>query len=249
MRLVVNEFAKMRHLRVGALVLVLLTGVVGLTAFRGLASGMTAQLGDPAGFPWKILLAGLGFSAGLISPLVIAAIASRQVEAEHAGNGWLLSATSGVTPGRMCRSKFLALGALVTAATVLQSLILIAIGFGLGITSPLPLEHWLGYTAAVIVVNLAVLAAHLLLSSTIENQLVCMGIAVIGLFIAVFGSALPDWLAMLTPWGYYALTAPADYIGTDLVYLDIPYLRVMLLGLVGVCLFSLITARFDRREE
>lgn len=248
MRIVANEFAKMRHLRVGLLALVLLSGVVGLTAFRGLASGMANDLSDPAGFAWKILLAGLGFSAGLISPLIIAAIASRQVEAEHSGNGWLLSETSGVTPGRLCRAKFAALGVLVTTSTLAQSLILVAIGFGVGIASPVPVEQWLGYTTAVAVVNLAVLAVHLLLSALIENQLVCMGIAVIGLFIAVFASALPEWLAMLTPWGYYSLVAPADYVGTDLVYLDIPYLSVLALGLAGAGLFTLITARFDRRE-
>lgn len=247
-RIIINEFAKMRHLRIGLLAFILFAGIAGITAFRGLASGLTTHLDDPAGFGWKILLAGLGFSAGLISPLIIAVIASRQVEAEHAGNGWLLSAASGVTPGRLCRAKFVSLGIIITASTVVQSLILVGVGLGVGISSPLPAGQWIGYTIAIVVVNLAVLALHLLLSAKIEDQLACMGIAVIGLFIAVFGSALPVWMASLTPWGYYALAAPADYIGTDLVYLDIPYASILVLALVGAALFFLITARFDRRE-
>lgn len=247
-RVVINEFAKMRHLRIGLLAVVLFAGIAGITTFRGLASGLTTHLDDPTGFGWKILLAGLGFSAGLISPLIIAVIASRQVEAEHAGNGWLLSAVSGVSPGRLCRAKFVSLGIIITASTVAQSFVLMSVGLGLGISSPLPLGQWLGYTAAIVIVNLAVLALHLLLSAKIENQLACMGIAVIGLFIAVFGSALPVWLAALTPWGYYALAAPADYVGTNLVYLDIPYVSILVLAVVGTALFYLITARFDHRE-
>ena len=139
-KIVTNEFAKMRHLRIGLLVALLPFGVAGLTAFRASASGMFSQLDDPDGFAWKMLFAALGLSVTLIAPLLLAVLASRQVEMEHLGNGWLLSATSGVTPGRLCRAKFLALGTLVVAATILQSLLLIAFGVLAGITSPFPLR-------------------------------------------------------------------------------------------------------------
>ena len=199
-KIVANEFAKMRHLRIGLIVALLLFGVAGLTAFQASAS--------PGGFAWKVLLDGLGFGVIIISPLLLAVLASRQVEIEHLGNGWLLSATSGVTPGRLCRAKFLALGTLVVIATILQSLILIGFGLLVRITSPFPLEHWVGYTASVVVINLVVLAFHLLLSARTENQLVCLGVGVVGVFIGVFGSAFPDWLLYLTPWGYYPLAMP-----------------------------------------
>ena len=235
-----NEFAKMRHLRIGLIVALLLFGVAGLTAFQASAS--------PGGFAWKVLLDGLGFGVIMISPLLLAVLASRQVEMEHLGNGWLLSATSGVTPGRLCRAKFLALGTLVVIATILQSLILIAFGLLVGITSPLPLEHWLGYTASVVVINLVVLAFHLLLSARIENQLVCLGVGVVGVFIGVFGSAFPDWLLYLTPWGYYPLAMPTDFVRMELVYLDLPYLSILALAVVSGSLFLFITGRFDRQE-
>lgn len=239
-KILANEFAKMRHLRIGLILALLLFGVAGLTAFQASAS--------PDGFAWKVLLDGLGFGVIMISPLLLAVLASRQVEIEHLGNGWLLSATSGVTPGRLCRAKFLALGTLVFIATILQSLILIAFGLLVGITSPFPLEHWSGYTACAVVINLAVLAFHLLLSAWIENQLVCLGVGVVGVFIGVFGSAFPDWLLYLTPWGYYPLAMPTDFVGMELVYLDLPYLSILALAVVDGSLFLFITGRFDRQE-
>ena len=237
---VANEFAKMRHLRIGLIVALLLFGVAGFSAFLASAA--------PDGFAWKMLLDGLGFAVILISPLLLAVLASRQVEMEHLGNGWLLSATSGVTPGRLCRAKFLALGTLVVTATILQSLLLIAFGFLAGITAPFPLEHWSGYTASAVVINLVVLAFHLLLSARVENQLVCLGVGVVGVFIGTFGAAFPDWLSYLTPWGYYSLAMPTDYVGMEFVYLDPPYLSILALAVVGGSLFLFITGRFDRQE-
>ena len=247
-KIVANEFAKMRHLRIGLLVALLLFGVAGATAFQTFASPMSLRLDDPDGFAWKIMLGNLGFGVIAISPLLLAVMASRQVEMEHLGNGWLLSATSGVTPGRLCRAKFFALGTLVVTATILQSLLLIALGLLAGITSPFPLEHWLGYTASAVVINLAVLAFHLLLSARIENQLVCLGVGVLGILIGTFGLAFPDWLSHLTPWGYYSLAMPADYVGMELVYFDLPYLSILALAVVGSSLFLFITGRFDRQE-
>src|SRR5690606_31449311 len=133
-RTVVNEFAKMRRLRAAPLLGVMVLGVAGLTAFQALGSGVLGSLDAPDGYAWKLLFGGLGLAVPLISPLAIAMLAGRQVEMEHSGGGWLLSAASGVTPGRLCRAKFLALGALVTAATCAQSLLLIAFGLLAGIT-------------------------------------------------------------------------------------------------------------------
>lgn len=237
---IINEFAKMRHLRVWLVVALLLLGVAGLAAFQ--------SFGSPGGLSWKGLLADFSFALTLTSPLLLAVLASRQVEIEHLGNGWLLSATSGVTPGHLCRAKFLALGTLIVAATILASLILIAVGLLAEITSPFPVEHWLGYTATAVVINLAVLAFHTVLSARIENQLVCLGVGVVGIFLATFGTMFPAWAAHLTPWSYYALTAPADFVGMELVYLDIPYLSVLALAVIGSGLFLLITARFDAQE-
>lgn len=243
-RAVANEFAKMRRLKVGLLVALLLVSVVGLVMFYSLSSGLMTHLDDPGERPWKTIFAALGIGASLISPVLLAVLASRQVEIEHSGNGWLASST----PGQLCRAKFAALGLLVALATVAWGAVLIGFGTTIGIMTPVPIERWAGYIASLVVINLAVLAFQILLSAKIENQLVCLGIGVVGIFIAYFGTALPAWALHLAPWGYYSLTTPADFIGTELVYFDLPYLSILALAVVGSGLFLFITGKFDRQE-
>lgn len=246
---VTNEFAKMRHLRIGPLVALLLIGVMGMVVFYSLGSGISNMLTDPDGMAWKTILAALGTAASLISPVLLAVVASRQVEIEHSGNGWLFSTTSGLTPGRMCRAKLIALGVPVTVTTIAWGVLLVGFGHILGITVPAPTGHWTGYVLSLLVINLAVLAFHVLLSAKVENQIVCIGIGVVGIFIAYFGSVLPPWLSHLIPWGYYSLTTPADYVGTNAMdYLDLPYLSIGGLFVVGTALFVLFTHHFDRQE-
>lgn len=245
---ITNEFAKMRRLRIGQVAVLYLAAVVGMSAFQALGSGIDKQLGAADGAPWKNLLAGLSLSISMTAPVLLAVMASRQVEMEHSGNGWLMSATSGVTPGRLCRAKFAVLGLIVAVVTILQSGLLVGFGFLIGVTATFPAAHWAGYTASAVVVGLAVLAFQILLSAFVENQLVALGVGVLGIFLATFGVILPRWLAHLTPWSYYALTNPADYVGLDLVYLDLPYPSVVGLAVAAGTLFLLITAHFDTRE-
>lgn len=243
-----NEVTKMRHLRIGLLAGLFLAAVVGMTAFQSLGSRIDEALADPSGEPWKVLLGGFSFSSAMSASILLAVMASRQVEMEHAGNGWLMSATSGATPGRLCRAKFAVLGLIVALTTFAQSALLAGFGFLIGVTSPFPAGHWIGFTLSVTVVNLAVLGFQILLSAAVENQLIALGVGIVGILLATFGVLLPRWAAHLTPWSYYALTNPADYVGLQLVYLDIPYLSVLGLAVVGCGLFLLVTAHFDTRE-
>lgn len=247
-RAIANEFAKMRHLRIGIFVALLLVSAVAMALFSTLASGVFGHLDDPDGFGWKMMFAGLSMGVSLASPVLLAVIASRQVEIEHSGNGWLSSSTSGLDPGRLCRAKFVALGFPVIVATVAWGVLLIGFGLAIGITAPVPVGRWTGYIASLVVINLAVLAFHILLSAKVENQLPCLGVGVVGIFLSVFGAIMPEWAAHLTPWGYYSLTTPADYVGEELVYFDLPYLSVLGLAAVGGGLFVLVTGRFDRQE-
>ena len=75
-----------------------------------------------------------------------------------------------------------------------------------------------------------------------------MGVGIVSIFLALFGVILPRFLTHLTPWSYYALAAPADYVGVDLVYHDLSYLSIAGLAVVGGLLFTLITTRFNTRE-
>ncbi|MGO1974535.1 MAG: ABC transporter permease [Propionibacteriaceae bacterium] len=240
-----NEFAKMRHLHVGALVTVLFVVVAGV----GLYSAVSNPDFDPATqSSWNTLLGGSNSGFSLGAPLLIAVIASRLVDAEHQGGGWLMSATSGVTPARLCRAKLLAVGILVSGVTILASTVFAGSGMALGIGVPWPAARWIGLTLCLLVVNLVVLALHIVLAARIENQLVGVGIGLLGTIFALFGTAVPAWMAHLTPWGYYALSAAAGYVDGELVALSPAYVSIAALGLVAAIVFALFTRSFDRQE-
>jgi len=248
-RAVANEFAKMRRLRTVPVLAVMVIGVVGFSCVAFTTSGLLGSLDDPAGHPWRWLLAGLALAVPLVSPILLAVLASRQVDIEHQGNGWLLAQTSGLTPGRLCRAKFAALGAVLVAATLIQSALVAALGWAIGITVEFPAGQWLGYTAATVVVNLVILALHLLLAARVANQLVGLGVGVLGVFVTVSSTGMPPWLGhFFPPWGYYALATPVDIVGSGAIALDPHHLSVLALGIAGGALFLLATRMFDRQE-
>ena len=109
-RMVRNEYAKMRHLRIGLITALLLLGVCSITVLSALNSGLVNHRFDADGDGWRLLMVSLHGAVGLTSPLLLAVMASRQVEVEHSGQGWMSSATAGTTPGRLCRVKLLAWG-------------------------------------------------------------------------------------------------------------------------------------------
>ncbi|MGP9536626.1 ABC transporter permease [Brachybacterium sp. AOP43-C2-M15] len=245
-RILHNEFAKMRHLRIGLTATTMVVAIVALS----LIAVLTSPDFDPGSLrAWYGLLAGMSFGVPLISPLLLAVLASRQVDLEHQGGGWLLQATSGISPGRVCRVKLLALGLVVTAATIAGSGIVLLLGVTLlGLGAPAPLGRWVVCTVCTLVVNLVVLALHVLLSARVENQLVALGVGVLGCIMAIFSQGLPPWAAHLTPWGHYALAQAAGYEGEVLRALPIDVPGIVVLGVVAAVLFAVLTHRFDRQE-
>lgn len=245
-RAVVNEFAKMRHLNVGLVATIMVLGVLAPSLFT-VVSGPDFDPERPEA--WNALLAGMSLGIPLISPLLLAVLASRQTDIEHQGNGWLLQSTAGISPGGVCRAKFVALGIVVTTVTIGTSLIVFALGKVLvGILPPAPLQHWAGFTLCMVLVNLVVLALHILLSAKVENQLVALGIGVLGCILAVFSQGLPAAAAHVTPWGYYALARAAGYEGSQIQAQAISYPSITTLAVVVGVVFAVITFRFDRQE-
>jgi hypothetical protein len=243
-RAVANEFAKMRHLGIGVVASVLVVIVVALSVFSAVTSPEFVSSSPTA---WKALLAGLSLAVPLASPLLLAVVASRQVDIEHKGNGWLSSQTSGVTPGGLCRVKFLATGVVVAAATFLASMLVAGAGLLSGLGASPPAGLWVGYTLSILVINLVVLALHIVLAAKTDNQLVGLGVGVLGTIVAIFATGIPATLAHLTPWGYYALATAADYQGGVLVVRTPSYPSIAVLGVVGAVVFVLITGLLDRQ--
>ncbi|MET0198024.1 MAG: ABC transporter permease [Rhodococcus fascians] len=235
MNILRNEFAKLRHLHLVALAASMTAGIVALTV-------VGTMTGDAAQHASALSLAGLSLAFPLVSPLMIAVVASRTIDIEHHGNGWLLSRATGVTLGELLRAKVVSAGLVVITATI------VAVSLGALLGGTKPLWTWLGYAGAMVVVNLAVLTLHLTVSTLAVNQLISLGIGVLGTVVAICASGFPSWLAHLTPWGYYALASAADYRGDHVMTLSPSYTSVAGLAVVGVALFLFVTARLDRQE-
>lgn len=236
-----NELAKMRRLRIvplAALMGVLMCGVVVYVAGS-----------DPTARAWDAVLMGLVMGAVVCCPFLIAVLASRLVDVEHQGGGWLLSATAGADAGRLSRGKFVVLGTLVSLVIAGVSLVALALGTLLmGRDESIPLGRWAGVTLAVLVVTLALLAVHIVLAVAVENQLVGLGVGLLGMILALFAPGFPDWAQHLVPWGYYTLAVPAEYVGPTLTEVQPAYASVLGLGVVVGLVFALVTRRFDRQE-
>lgn len=241
----VNEFAKMRHLHVLLLSVVLFVVVCGVGVFAGVLSPDFDGAGVSS---WNALLLGIGSGFSLAAPLLLAVMASRLVDVEHLAGGWIAASTSGVTPGELCRAKLLTLGLLVALVTIATSALFLAIGEIVGIEAPWPARRWLGQTLCLTVVNVAVLALHVVLAARVENQLIGIGLGLIGPVLALISTSLPTGLSHLFPWGYYGLSAAAGYVDGELAGFSPGYPSVAGLELVAVLTVLLLTRSFDRQE-
>lgn len=239
-RLIVNEFAKMRRRHIGFVSLILTLSVVGMS-LMGAASGGADTL------TWQALLAGTSLAFPMTCPLLISVIASRTVDMEHEGNGWLLGQSSGIGTGQLCRAKMIAATLVVALTTTTASALLVAVGTLLG-SGPLPVELWLGHTFAILSINIVILGTQLLLSARVENQLAALCLSVVGTIIAAVSSGLPKWLAALTPWGYYSLAAAADYRDTGLVTLTPAYGPIAALTITATIASIALTNRLESQE-
>ena len=247
-RMVRNEYAKMRHLRIGLIAAILLLGVCALTVLSALSSGLVNHRFDADGDGWRLFMVSLHGAVGLTSPLLLAVMASRQVEVEHSGQGWMSSATASTTPGRLCRAKLLALGLLISPIPAAWGALVVIVGRAVGLTAPVPVPRLLALVAGLAVVNLAVLGAQLLASARVENQLGPLAVGLIGILLSVFAPTMPMWARYLSPWTAYGLIVPADFAGTDLVDVDMRLVNLAVLAGAGALLFVVATVRLDRRE-
>lgn len=132
---------------------------------------------------------------------------------------------------------------------VVQTLLVIGAGSFAGIQVPFELGPWIGYTALLFFLDVAFLALHIWLASIVENQLISVGVGMLGAFLAVFSLLMPGPVSRILPWGYYAVISHAGQDSGGVAYVTPPYAWIAgLLVLVGV-VFALVTRRLDRIER
>ena len=247
------EVLKMRRLRVLLVTAILITVSILMSALQLGSMAKHGQLSDPGAQPWAALLSSMTFDNAMIQPLFVAILASRQTDIEHTGAGWNLAATSGLTPGALCRVKLAALTLLIVPATIAQSAVLIIVARVMGLSLPLDVGPWVAYTLLLALVNIAMCAYHLWLATVVENQLVVMSVGLLGCFIGVYMLLAPPLLARLLPWGYYAVISPVKMSMVDghavIEYITAPMLWVIGFLALTALLFTAATRRLDRIER
>lgn len=240
------EFRKMRRLRTLPLLMGLIVAVAALSS-ASLFSGSTRDtFDDPAAEPWAGLLLSYTMMAAMTSPILTAVLASRQTDIEHSGVGWTLAATAGHTPGALCRAKLASLAILLLPAVLVQTLLVIGIGLLVGIQVPLEVAPWAGYTLLLYLVDVAFCALHIWLAARMENQLISVGVGMLGAFPAVFSLLLPAGITKAIPWGYYAVISHVGQRDRELSYVTAPYSWVAGFLLLVALVFALATRHLDR---
>ena len=243
------EFRKMRRLRTGLILAILIVAVAALSSASLFAGSTRESFEDPAAAPWAALLLTYTMMAAMTSPILTAVLASRQTDIEHSGVGWTLASTAGYAPGTLCRAKLAALSLILLPALAAQSLLVIGIGMFAGIEVPLDIGPWAGYTALLFVMDVAFLALHVWLASVVENQLISVGVGMLGAFMAVFSLLIPGVVSRFIPWGYFAVISHAGQRGDDVVYLTPPYVWIVGFVLLVAVVFTSATRRLDRIER
>ena len=247
------ELLKMHRLRVLLIAILLAIASVAMSSTNLFSQSTIRSLDNPAAKPWAMLLLGTAFVNAMTGTVFVAVLASRQTDIEHSGAGWNLAATSGLTPGALCRVKLAALTLLIAPTVVLQNSALIIFGRIMGISVPLDVGPWVTYTLLLALVNTAMCAYHLWLAAVVENQLVVMSAGLLGGFIGVYMLLSPPRLARLLPWGYYAVITPAKVSmvnGHDAYeYISVPAGWIAGFAALTAVVFTVVTRRLDRIER
>ena len=249
------ELSKMRRLRTVPVAAALAAATVALSAANLFSASARAGFSSPGSHIWEGLLLNYTLMSAITGPILAAVLASRQTDIEHSGAGWMLFATAGRTPGALCRAKVVALSLVIAPAITCQSLALVGSARLAGVAVPLSPGPWALYTAGLIAVDLAMCAFHVWLAAVMENQLIGVGVGLLGSFVAVYMLLAPAWVARLVPWGYYAVISCAQEVDTNAQYAQHAQYTMPPLGWVvaflvlAAILFTAATRRLDRIER
>lgn len=243
------ETAKLRHLRIPLLGL-LMTGAPVLFASTNLfSSSGRAAMHDPNGHFWASHLIGYVMATCLFTPVFVAVLASRVVDVEHAGNGWGLYAVASVGRGRQCRVKWLTLVPLVVLLRAIEMGGAVAVPLLLGAQPMQDPAAWALLGVQATGTTLALLALHVWLAARIDSQLVGVGLGIAGGLLAMLSLLAPPWLASLTPWGYFALLLPYTFTESGVASITPDHLLWSVFIALMTTAFWFLTGRLDAEKN
>lgn len=239
----------MRRLRSVPVALALALAVVLLGSMSSFSADFAERAAQQGQQVWYQSVLQLMLVLAATSPLMVAVLASRQVDLEHQGGGWILcgSMARGIT--RLLAAKWAALAVVIGLVTAVEVGAVVLVNRLGGNASPVPIGMFVSLGGCVASISLALTSLHLWLAARIENQLVGLGIGVLGCFVAVFCALVPPRLAAVLPWGYYALSSPVSMTGVRSSLLPVrpPYVVIAAFCVVVVVLAMLLTRRLERR--
>ena len=206
------EFAKLKRTKIVLLCLLISTGIVLFANMNLFAGDPIADFQDDPHTQWASHLVGLGMALAFLTPLQLALVASRIVDAEHASGGWRLNAIAGTRPGTLLSRKFGVASLIVVVFTALEFAAALALPVVMGAPAPsgAMLSTWLRFGLGALGTSIALLAV-MLLAAVVDSQIVVLGVGIVGGFLGVAALLSPAWLAALNPFGYYAVLLPFGF--------------------------------------
>lgn len=237
--MILPELRKVRRLKIMPLVFIMVIAVVLMSGFPLFRKN--AQLSDVD------ILMMVTLMQSFLAPVFVSIVATRLVEIEHSGNGWQISGSVGFSKGQLCVTKAIVVGAIITAATLLELLIIVGL-LSVFRVPDINLQAWVIYGVGLVVVNLILGMLHVILAAIVDNQLVNIGVGVLGAFFGVFSLLLPVVVSYIQPWGYYAVISPVAQTASGMDYVDPNYMAVALFACLGLGAFA-ASVRFLNHSE
>ncbi len=242
------EFRKIRGRRVWAIVAVMLFVQI-LWSLWGIQR-MDAQA---LSLGWMRFLYQLPLLNSIMMPIIAAVVASRLCDIEHKGQTFKLLNT--LTPTRyLFNAKFLCGSLHMTAAVLLQIIILVIVGKTARFTGTLPVEKLFFYLLFTMAVNLTILLLQQVLSLLFRNQLLPLTVGIIGSFAGLFVLFFPQDLGRFLLWGYYGvlMLVGMDWDSTtrkaNYYYVRVDWAGVISLIIIFSVIYIIGRSLFARKE-
>lgn len=236
--MILPELRKVRRLKIMPLVFVMVIAVVLMSSFPMFRKNV--ELANVE------MLMMVTLMQAFLAPVFVSIVATRLVEIEHSGNGWQISGSMGISRGQLCVTKAIVAGAIITAATIVELLIIVGL-LSVFQVSDINFPAWITYGIGLVVVNLILCMLHVIVAALVDNQLVNIGVGVLGAFFGVF-SLLPVVVSYIQPWGYYAVISPVAQTAAGMDYVEPNYIAVALFACLGLGAFA-ASVRFLNHSE